>query len=158
MRDQLFEAEQTIPRPRSEVFAFFADPANLESITPPWLRFRIVARTTAAVRDGSEFTYRLRLHGLPLTWVSRITRWEPGTRFVDEQVRGPYALWEHLHTFRDGEGGTVVGDRVRWRLPLAVLSHPFAAPFVRRDVERIFAFRRRRLEKLLAVPAPGPRT
>lgn len=155
MREQVFAAEQRVPRPRDEVFGFFSDPANLEALTPPWLRFRIVARTTEAVREGSEFTYRLRLHGLPLTWISRITRWEPGTCFVDEQIRGPYALWRHTHTFEDVDGGTLVGDRVRWRLPLAAVSHPLVGPLVQRDVERIFSFRRQRLEHMLALPRSG---
>ena len=153
MKSRLYMATQTIPLPRGEVFAFFSCPRNLEAITPPWLKFRMVHQTTVEVGKNTELTYRLRVHGIPLTWVSRITEWEPGRKFVDEQIRGPYALWHHTHTFEDVENGTRIGDRVAYRLPLAPFSHWLAGPFVEADVNKIFEFRRRRIEELL--PAEG---
>ena len=119
MKPRTFTATQTIPVPREKVFAFFSDPRNLEAITPPWLQFRIVGRTTEDVRENSEFTYRLKLHGIPLKWVSRISEWVPRERFVDEQIRGPYAMWHHTHTFEDVHGGTRIGDTLRFREPRA---------------------------------------
>jgi ligand-binding SRPBCC domain-containing protein len=153
MQDRVFTAEQLVPVSRAEVFAFFSDPRNLEAITPPWLQFRVVDRTTEDVRESSELTYRLKLRGIPLTWVSRISEWVPGERFVDEQIRGPYAKWHHTHTFEDVPGGTRIGDRVLYRLPLAPLSHWIAGGFVAADVRKIFKFRRRRIEELLSAEA-----
>jgi ligand-binding SRPBCC domain-containing protein len=150
VKPRTFTAAQTIAVPREKVFAFFSEPGNLEAITPPWLQFRIVGRTTEEVREGSELTYKLRLRGLPLTWVSRISEWVPGERFVDEQIRGPYAMWHHTHTFEDADGGTRIGDRVLYRLPLAPLSHWVAGWFVDADVRKIFEYRRQRIELLLA--------
>lgn len=109
----------------------------------------MINQTTPEIRENTEFTYRLRVHGIPLTWVSRISEWVPGERFVDEQIRGPYASWHHTHTFEEIEGGTRIGDRVRYRLPLSPISDWIAGRFVASDIEKIFDFRRRRIAELL---------
>jgi ligand-binding SRPBCC domain-containing protein len=101
-------------RPVSEVFSFCADAGNLDVITPPWLRFQILTPRPMAMRVGAQIDYRLRLRGLPLRWQSEITVWQPPHRFVDEQRRGPYRAWRHEHTFTAQDGGTLVGDRVRY--------------------------------------------
>jgi len=146
--ERVFESEQLVTRPVDEVFAFFSVPDNLERITPPWLRFRLVHRTTADIREGTELTYRLRIHGLPVTWRSVILEWEPGRRFVDLQQRGPYALWHHTHTFAAVDGGTRIGDRVRYRLPLGRLGDLVGGRLVARDVQRIFDYRRATIDRL----------
>ena len=92
------------------------------------------------MRPGALIEYRLVLHRLPIRWLTRIEEWRPGRGFVDAQVRGPYRLWHHTHTFAARDGGTLVGDRVRYALPLQPLG-ALAQPFVRRDLERIFDFR-----------------
>jgi ligand-binding SRPBCC domain-containing protein len=148
--DRVFEVEQVVPRPRSEAFAFFSEARNLEQITPPWLGFRILQQTTPGIEEGTELTYRLRLHGIPLRWRTLIAAWEPENRFVDVQLQGPYAKWEHTHTFEDAPGGTLIRDRVVYRLPLGALGRAVAGSFVDRDVERVFRFRRERTAELLA--------
>jgi ligand-binding SRPBCC domain-containing protein len=149
MGERVFSTEQVLPLPRDRVFAFFAEPGNLEAITPPWLRFRILDRTTPGIERGTELTYRLRIHGLPVTWRSRIEEWEPGERFVDVQLRGPYAAWHHTHTFEDRDGGTLLRDRVVYRLPLGRLGHWLAGRLVASDVRAIFAYRAARTSALL---------
>jgi ligand-binding SRPBCC domain-containing protein len=133
----LLEREQVISRPVGEVFAFFAQARNLERITPPWLRFRVL-RDPGTLAAGTLIEYRLRLHGVPLRWISRIEDWEAERHFVDRQVRGPYRLWHHTHEFLPCGDSTLVRDRVRYAVPLDRCAHPF----VRRDLERIFDFRR----------------
>ena len=141
--DQVFTASQTLALPREDVFAFFANPANLEKITPPWLSFRMAEEESHAIEEGSEFTYDLRVRGLPMRWRSLIAEWVPGHRFVDVQLQGPYAKWHHLHTFEDAEGGsaTRVIDSVVYRLPLGSMGQLLSGRFVRSDLRRIFNHR-----------------
>jgi ligand-binding SRPBCC domain-containing protein len=146
--DHLLRTELTIPRPRAEVFAFFADAGNLERITPPELSFRIRTPLPVAMAPGALIHYRLRLFGVPFTWTSLISHWEEGRAFVDEQVRGPYAKWVHTHTFSDVDSGTRVVDEVLYRLPLFPLGE-IGLPLVRRQVRRIFDYRTERLRVLL---------
>jgi hypothetical protein len=150
--------EQTLPGTPDEVFPFFADAGNLEAITPPLLRFRIVSPQPIEMRVGAIIEYRLRLRGLPLRWLTRIEEWVPGERFVDMQLAGPYGLWHHTHEFEpDGRGGTVMRDIVRWALPYWPVGE-LALPLVRRDLDRIFAFRRDEVARRLVSERPAPAT
>ena len=142
MRIYGLEREQLIPRSPQETFAFFAEAANLESITPPWLGFRVITPGPISMGPGALIDYRLRLHGVPVRWRTRIDDWEPGRRFTDVQLRGPYRLWHHTHTFSPHDEGTVIRDHVRYALPLGPLGRLAHAALVRRDLERIFDFRR----------------
>jgi ligand-binding SRPBCC domain-containing protein len=147
----LLERSQRIARPPEEVFAFFSDAHNLEAITPGWLRFRIVTPGQIEMAPGTLIEYRLRLHGLPIRWLTRIEEWEPGRRFVDVQVRGPYALWHHTHEFEaDGDGATVVRDRVSYALPLGPLGELARRAIVARDLDRIFDHRLASVNKVMA--------
>jgi ligand-binding SRPBCC domain-containing protein len=138
---QTLTREQILPGAPDEVFAFFADAFNLEAITPAWLRFRIVTPGPVRMAPGTLIEYRLALHRVPIRWLTRIEVWEPGRRFVDVQVRGPYRHWHHTHSFEPRAGGTLVRDTVRYALPLGPLGRLAHAAFVRRDLERIFDFR-----------------
>ena len=137
----VLERSQRVALPAEDVFAFFAEARNLEAVTPPWLGFRVLTPGAIAMREGALIDYRLRLHGLPLRWRTRIAVWDPPRRFVDVQVRGPYSLWEHTHSFEPVDDGVEIRDRVRYALPLGPLGRLAHALFVRRDLERIFDFR-----------------
>ena len=142
MTVHVLERRQRLPVPAERAFAFFSDARNLEAITPPWLRFRVLTPGAIEMREGALIDYRLRLHGMPLTWRTRIAVWEPPHRFVDVQLRGPYALWEHTHSFAPaGEDAVVIGDRVRYALPLGRLGELARRVLVRRDLDRIFDHR-----------------
>lgn len=148
-----FQSELWLPRPPDGLFPFFADAANLDALTPPWLHFHIVTPPPIVMREGALIDYRLRVHGLPVRWRTRINAWQPPHRFVDEQVRGPYRQWIHEHTFEPRAGGSLVRDVVHYAVPLDFLTHRW---FVRPDVERIFRFRSEALRKHFAAAASGP--
>lgn len=124
-----------------EVFAFFKSPRNLEAITPPWLRFRVLDTTDPEVREGTRIAYRLRLHGIPVRWESRIAEYVENQGFADEQVVGPYRYWYHRHLFHPVPGGVTIEDVVEYRMPFGPLGRVAHAAFVRRQLGRIFDHR-----------------
>ena len=148
MKVHVLEREQLLPHPVDRVFPFFAEARNLERITPPLLGFEVAGDEPIEMRAGAIIQYRLRLHGLPVDWLTRIDEWEPGVRFVDQQLAGPYRLWHHTHTFEQRGGSTLMRDTVRYALPMWPLGE-LAMPLVRRDLRRIFDFRRDSVGALL---------
>lgn len=144
MSGQVFRLEQSqrIPCGRDEVFAFHADAANLESVTPRFLRFRILTPMPVEMRPGARIEYSLALFGIPFRWRTLITRWEPGVCFVDEQEAGPFAFWRHTHRFADDGDAIEMKDTVEYALPFGPIGRFARWLFVRRTLERIFDFRR----------------
>ncbi|MDX9910665.1 MAG: SRPBCC family protein [Phycisphaerales bacterium] len=144
-RVRVLKASVWLPASVDRVFEFFADAHNLQSITPEWLSFRVLTPGPIEMGEGTLIDYRISLRGLPMRWRTRISVWEPGVRFVDEQVRGPYRLWRHEHTFRAHEGGTMCGDRVEYAHLGGAIGERL---IVRRDLARIFEHRQRRMLEL----------
>jgi ligand-binding SRPBCC domain-containing protein len=144
----VLEREQQIGRPPPEVFPFFAEAANLERITPALLRFRVLSAAPIEMRVGTLIHYRLHVHGLAIDWLTRIDDWEPGVRFTDSQLAGPYRLWHHAHSFEERDGGTLMRDVVHYALPAWPLGE-LAHPIVRRDLAAIFDHRRDAVAALL---------
>lgn len=154
MKEYDLRFELWLPCRRDKVFPFFAEARNLETITPPWLKFEVLTPAPIPMRAGTLIDYRIRVHGIPLRWRTEITVWEPPHHFVDVQLRGPYRLWHHTHTFEERDGGTLCTDLVRYRPRGGALVNWL---FVRRDVERIFRYRQERLKTLFDTPsAPAP--
>jgi ligand-binding SRPBCC domain-containing protein len=142
------ERETWLAQPLERVFGFFAQAENLETITPPWLQFRILTPKPVDMRAGATITYKLRVRGLPLRWLTEIEEWNPPYRFVDVQKKGPYRVWRHTHTFSEHNGGTKIVDRVEYELPFGPLGRLVHAVQVRRDVETIFDYREQRIRQL----------
>jgi ligand-binding SRPBCC domain-containing protein len=155
-RSRSIERAQLVPLSVPDAFAFFADAANLEAITPPWLRFRILTPQPIALREGALIEYRLTLHRVPVRWRTRIERWEPGVCFVDRQLDGPFAFWEHTHTFAERAGGTLIRDRVVYGMPFLAAGALAHRLLIGRDLERIFDYRREAVARLLARPPGAP--
>lgn len=145
---QRLERSSWLPRPIEEVFAFFADATNLERITPPELRFRIVSPLPIEMRQGALIEYRLALFRVPFGWRTEISEWSPPSRFVDRQIAGPYRSWIHVHSFSTERRGTRMHDQVDYVLPLGAAGR-LAAPLVRRELDRIFDYRARAIGALL---------
>jgi ligand-binding SRPBCC domain-containing protein len=145
MKTYQLKTELWLPQARAEIFQFFADPANLERLTPGWLRFEIISKGTQPITEGARLDYRLRIRGLPIKWQSEISSWNPPHRFVDRQTKGPYKLWVHEHTFLDRRGGTLVCDNVQYSVfGGAPVNRIFVAPVL----DRIFKYRHTALRKI----------
>ncbi len=137
--------ETRLPAARADVFRFFSDATQLERLTPAWLKFSLVTPTPIELREGTLIDYKLRVHGIPLKWRSRISSWELPYRFSDEQIRGPYRRWHHVHTFTEDGDGTICRDEVDYSVWGGRLIHGL---FVKRDLEAIFRFRIKVLKEI----------
>jgi ligand-binding SRPBCC domain-containing protein len=140
----LLNCEQWLPRPRDEVFEFFADARRLQDLTPPFLDFHVVTPTPIDLHCGAKIDYRLRLHGIPIRWQSEISEWIPPLQFVDRQLKGPYRIWKHTHSFEERDGGTLVRDRVDYAVLGGRLINWL---LVQKDLLRIFTYRQQQLER-----------
>jgi ligand-binding SRPBCC domain-containing protein len=153
------EREQWIPSAPDAVFPFFSEARNLERITPPWLGFRFITPHSIEMGVGQRIEYTIRIAGVPVRWRTLITQWDPPHGFVDVQERGPYALWEHAHTFRPLEDGVLMTDLVRYRLPFGPLGRAVHWLAVRAMLARIFDYRFERVRELFTgregAAAPG---
>ena len=151
VRIHVLEREQRLSAPPAVVFPFFADARNLEAITPPLLRFRLLTPDPVAMGVGTFLQYALRIHGVPVRWDTLIQEWEPPSRFVDVQLRGPYRLWHHTHALEplDGGSATLMRDTVRYAVGFGVVGEIARRAVVARDVAAIFAFRAERVPGLV---------
>ena len=147
MHTYTLEREKWLSRAVEDVFAFFSRPENQQVITPPWLDFRIV-QCPPSLTKGSLIRYRLKLHGLPISWTTEISEWNPPHRFVDQQLSGPYRLWVHEHEFLADRGGTTLRDRVTYALPFGVIGRLAHRAIVETDIRRIFDFRAETMRRL----------
>jgi ligand-binding SRPBCC domain-containing protein len=149
--ERRYQAKMTIRRPIEEVFAFFSLAENLQRITPANVDFRILTPLPIEMRAGTLIDYRIKVRGFPMRWRTLIETWEPPFRFVDTQIRGPYALWHHTHEFVAlADGSTEMTDVVRYRVPFGVLGLVMDKLLVNRDVRAIFDFRRSEIEKIFS--------
>lgn len=150
MAEHVLEREQIIERPIEEVFDFFADAGNLEKITPPELNFKIITAQPIDIKKGALIDYRLKLRGIPITWKTEITQWNPPHDFVDTALKSPYKQWIHLHMFETGANGeTIMRDKVRYRLPFEPLGD-LAHWYVKRELKYIFDYRCQVIEEIFA--------
>src|SRR5689334_5534847 len=118
----LLEQTQNIPRPLEEVFDFFSRAENLETLTPDSVRFKILTPLPIEMKAGTLIDYQIRISGIPVKWRTEIIEWEPGKRFRDIQLFGPYNKWDHLHVFESIPGGTRMKDYVEYQMPLGPLG------------------------------------
>jgi hypothetical protein len=147
--DHYFSAKQFIPRERSEIYPFFTEAQNLETLTPPWLHFQVKKQSTTLLQEGTLIDYQLKIHGIPAKWRTLISHWNPDQGFVDEQLKGPYRKWHHVHTFETIPGGTLISDDVTFRLPGWIFGR-LLLPFIQRDIEKIFQYRQEKIQELYA--------
>jgi len=143
-------SEQWVPHSPEHLWPIFCDERNLEELTPPFLNFKVLRKSTLEIGEGTLIDYRLKLNGIPMGWQSRIENWEPARHFVDTQVKGPYSLWRHAHDFIPLANGTLMRDVVHYRLPLGWLGSVVAGRKVESQVDRIFSYRSTKIAERFA--------
>jgi len=142
--------EKFIPSSIERVFDFFSRAENLNRITPPWFHFKIVTKIPIRMTKGTLIEYSLRLHGVPIRWMSQITGWDPPHSFVDTQLKGPYKIWIHQHLFQARDGGTFMQDIVKYAILGSILEPFIHFLFVQRELDRIFDYREESLVKIFS--------
>ncbi len=135
--------EQFLPYPIDRVFDFFKKPENLDHVTPANLGFKILTPSPIPMAEGTVIDYTIRLYGIPMKWQTVITDYDPPHSFTDTQVKGPYKTWIHTHRFTPKDGGTLMADEVQYEVPLGFLGDIVKAVFVQKEVEKIFAYRKK---------------
>ncbi len=164
MPDYILERRVWLPRPRPEVFDFFADPRNLTCVNPPGTRLRWLSAPPARLSAGAVLDFAVRAGGLSWRWRVIIREFDPPYRFVDAQLWGPFSRWEHRHRFVEGPAlpgtppetgaplGTWVEDRITYRPPLGLLGQLAHGLGVGRQITGLFDYRDHRLRELLGAP------
>ncbi len=143
--DRLYYQKQWTPKNLEKVFDFFSDERNLEELTPPLLNFKVVSKSTKTLKEGTKINYKLKIHGIPTKWTSLITNWNPKKEFADIQIKGPYAKWFHRHLFKELAEGVLLEDKVVYRLPLSRFGANIMHWLIRKDIEKIFNYRRSKI-------------
>lgn len=141
---------QVMPVSLEKAWDFFSNPANLQSITPGNLGFKIISNHHGShMYAGQIIEYKVSpLMGIPIYWMTEITHVSEGKFFVDEQRFGPYSLWHHQHHFREVEGGVEMTDIVHYKLPFWVLGDVAHALFVKKQLKGIFDYRYVKVKEL----------
>lgn len=158
--DRVLFSDQFVALSPDEVFPFFSRAENLESLTPPWLNFRILSKSTPQVQKGTLIEYQLKIHGAPVRWKTLISQWDEGRLFVDEQLSGPYAKWHHVHFFEKVPGGCLLRDEVTYRIPGSAFGDLTLNAWISGDVRKIFGYRQEQIERFaksgeLVTRSPG---
>jgi ligand-binding SRPBCC domain-containing protein len=150
MMNRVLETRTLLPGTLAEVFDFFSRAENLGKITPSTLGFEILTPLPIEMKQGALIDYKIKLYGLPMRWRTEITAWEPPYRFVDTQLKGPYALWVHEHTFSQTPEGVEMIDRVEYRVPAGPFEPIVHQLFVGPSLRHIFGHREKAIREQLA--------
>ena len=149
MKTYNLEFEQFIDLPIDDVFSFFSKPENLSLITPARLKFDILTPTPLKMKEGQLVDYSLRImYIIKLHWRTLITHYEKPYKFVDQQLKGPYTLWHHTHTFEEKDGGTLIRDELKYAIPFGILGRIVHALYVKYDIRSIFRYRQKILDDI----------
>jgi uncharacterized protein (TIGR01777 family) len=143
-------SDQFIEKPITDVFNFFSDEKNLEAITPPWLNFKVLNKSTKTMQEGTLINYELKIRGVLVKWQTKILEWKPTSHFIDTQLKGPYKIWHHTHEFIEVQGGTFMTDIVKYEIPYGIFGSLAKLLFVKNDVEKIFNYRFLKIKELFS--------
>lgn len=145
-----YKSVQWLPVGINEAWKFFSSARNLATITPPDMNFVIKTELNdREIYEGMTIEYAVSpLFKIPVYWKTEIAQVNRLYLFMDRQLKGPFALWEHTHTFKEERDGTLMVDSVKYRLPLGPLGTLAHRLLVRKRLEYIFDYRRKVLENI----------
>jgi ligand-binding SRPBCC domain-containing protein len=144
-----FNLIQKLPISTTKAWDFFANPKNLELITPPWLALKITSEIPEEMYPGMIITYDVSpVLGIPVKWITEITHIDKPNLFVDEQRFGPYRFWHHRHHFRSIPNGIEMQDSVHYVMPFGFIGSLIGNSVVNKKVIDIFNYRYKVLEGL----------
>lgn len=150
MKVYTFKKEQKISKNILDVFNFFSRPENLATITPPKMRFKILTPSPIEMKEGALIDYTVRILGCPIRWRTLITKYDPPNIFVDQQLKGPYSLWHHTHTFtKISDNETLIKDIVTYSIPFGFIGRAVHSIYIKKDLDRIFSYRKNKIADLL---------
>ncbi len=144
-RGYVFSSHFWVPYSIESVFSFFSDEENLELLSPSWIHFKKIEKSSESIQRGTKIDYKLKIKGISFRWQSLISLWQPPTYFVDEQIRGPYSYWYHDHKFKDVRGGTLIIDQVTYKVPFGLFGDLFFSSWIKKSIIKIFQFRKKRM-------------
>ena len=151
MKTYNLEFEQFIDLPIEDVFDFFSKPENLSLITPPRLRFDILTPTPLEMKEGQLIDYSLKiLYLIKLHWRTLITDYQKPYKFIDQQIKGPYTLWHHTHTFEEKDGGTLIKDNLKYVIPFGWIGRAIHFIYIKHDINGIFQYRHKILNDIFS--------
>tara|TARA_Y100001970_G_C13808702_1_gene638856 strand:- start:81 stop:539 length:459 start_codon:yes stop_codon:yes gene_type:complete len=140
--------KQTINRPIEEVFDFFSKPENLSRITPKKLNFKILTPTPIKMMKGQIIDYTIRLIGFQIHWRTLITDYNPPYSFIDQQIKGPYTIWHHKHTFKKIANGVEIYDNITYSIPFGIIGRILHYVWIQKDLENIFRYRKKVINEI----------
>ena len=150
MKVYTFKKEQKISKNILEVFDFFSRPENLAAITPPKMKFQILTPSPIEMKEGALIDYTVRILGFPIRWRTLITKYDPPNMFVDQQLKGPYSIWHHTHTFtKISDNETLIRDIVAYSIPFGLIGRIVHSLYIKKDLEKIFLYRKNKISDLL---------
>lgn len=150
MRVHSIKSIQKIPAPLEQVWDFFSTHANLQLITPAYMRFEIISQNLEEkLHTGQVIEYKVRpIFDISLNWKTVIKKVEAPVYFMDEQQKGPYSLWQHQHYFKAIDGGTEMTDIVLYKNPFGIVGELANGLIVKKKLRNIFEFRFNKLEEI----------
>ena len=140
---------QFIPATMKECWDYFSSPENLKEITPPGMGFNIKTDLPAKMYEGMMIEYKVTpLLGIPMTWITEIKAVKEGQFFIDEQRKGPYAIWHHEHHFKEVDGGVEMTDIVSYEVPFGILGKLVHPIIVKPKLDQIFKYRTKKVDEI----------
>ena len=143
MKTYKLKFKQNINMPIEEVFAFFSDPENLGLITPQNLDFKIITPLPIKMQEGQLIDYTIKLFKKEIRWRTLITEYKYPEMFIDQQIKGPYSLWHHKHTFKDCGDYVEMIDEICYAVPFSFIGRIVNFLFIQRDLNYIFNYRKK---------------